>query len=80
MAIVIVISIITIIGWERLIPSHSSAWFCFELVKFELTVYFKHEMIDIWQTVPKKWVRIKGDFELTIFELTGSDLYLDESN
>ena len=35
---------------------------------FELTVHFKHEIIGMWQ-------RFQWNFELTVFELTVSDLY-----
>ena len=38
---------------------------------FELTVHFKHEMIGIWQ-------RFQRNFELTVFELTVPDLYVNE--
>ena len=38
---------IGITGWARLIRSHSSARFCLQIKsKFELTVHFKHEMIE----------------------------------
>ena len=36
---------------------------------FELTVHFKHEMIEIWQ-------KFQRNFELTVFELTVPDLWL----
>ena len=41
---------------------------------FKLTAYFKHEMIGIWQKISKK-LRIKFNFELTVFELTMPNLY-----
>ena len=40
----------------------------FKLTVFELTVYFKHEMIGF---LPN----IHSNFELTVFELTVPDLY-----
>ena len=43
---------------------------------FELTMHFKHEMIEIWTNILKK-LRIKWNFELTMFELTVPDLYLN---
>ena len=41
---------------------------------FELTVHFKHEMIGFLPKFSKK-LRIKWNFELTVFELTVPDLY-----
>ena len=37
-------------GWTRFIRSHSSVRFSFETKEFELTVYFKCNMIRMWQT------------------------------
>ena len=42
---------------------------------FELTLHFKHEMIEILQKISKK-LRIKWNFELTMFELTVPGLYV----
>ena len=45
----------------------TSNWWNFELIVFELTMHFKHEMIAF---LPK----FKSNFELTVFELTVPDL------
>ena len=39
----------------------------------EFTVHFKHEMIGIWQKFQRN-LRIKWNLELTVFELTVSEL------
>ena len=42
---------------------------------FELTIIFKHEMIGFLPKISKK-LRIKWNFELTVFELSVPDLYI----
>ena len=54
-------------GWTRLIQCHSSTWISFEISgNKKLIVHFKH--------ISQK-LQIKLNFELTVFELTVSDLY-----
>ena len=43
--------------------------------KCELTMHFKHEMIGKWKEKISQKLRIKWNFELTVFELTVPDLY-----
>ena len=38
----------------------TSNWWNFELIMFELTMHFKHEIIGMWQ-------RFQRNFELTVF-------------
>ena len=65
-------------GWIRLIRHIRQQRFPSNQVKFELTMYFKHEMLVIWQRIYRdilKKVWFKWNFELIMFELTVSDLY-----
>ena len=57
-------------GRARLIRRHSSA---------RLTVHFKHEMIEKLFTEISLKIRIKWNFELTVFELPVPNLYILKS-
>ena len=43
---------------------------------FKLTIHFEHDMIGILAKISQK-LQIKWNFELTVFELTVPDLYLE---
>ena len=46
----------------------------FKLTMFELTMYFKHEIIRMWQRFYKK-IELSGTFDLNMFDLSMPSLY-----